>query len=155
MSDRDFVLTFDYNVSAETLYEQFATAEGVQHWWTEKCEMEPGVGGRANFPFPEAGFHALTTIKRLDKNQCVEWKVTESKHPESSGWVDLHDWEGTTIRFEIEALDANRSRLHFTHHGLVPLECAESCSSLWRFYLNESLRQYFENGTGAPYRDNQ
>lgn len=155
MSKNDFILKYTYPVDSKTLYTQFATAEGVHHWWTRNCQMEEKVGGRARFPFPDADFYAIATVTRLEPDQCVEWEITESRHPEKSGWADLHDWEGTHIRFEINSIDENQSRLQFTHIGLGPLECAESCSSLWQFYLNQSLRKYLETGKGKPYKDDQ
>lgn len=153
MSGSDFVLTFEFPVDASTLYPQFATAEGVHHWWTKNCQMEERVGGRAEFPFPDVDFYANAIITRLDKDRCVEWEVTESKHPDNSGWIDLHDWVGTKIRFELSPVGEGRSRLRFVHADLTPLECSDSCSSLWQFYLNQSLRNYLEHGEGEPYED--
>lgn len=155
MSKVDFELRFEYPVPVSRLYDQFATAEGIRHWWTENCEMNERVGGKATFPFPDVGFRAAAIIERLESATCVEWRVIECQHPANTGWADLNDWEGTTIRFEVRSLGKHRSELRLTHSGLVPLECSDSCSSLWRFYLNESLRKYFESGTGQPYQDGQ
>lgn len=151
----DFQFVLEYPVDANTLYQQFATQDGVRHWWTAHCTMDATIGGEAYFPFDDAGFFARATIETLDPAREVAWKVTDAKHPESSGWMDLHDWIGTTIRFVIEPIDNDRSRLTFTHEGLLPLECAEACSSIWRSYLGESLMQYFNTGQGEPYRDGQ
>lgn len=149
-SDLRMVLRFA--VPVDKLEEQFGSAEGVRHWWTDFCEMEPKVGGMASFRFPKAGFYATTRIARLEPGR-IEWKVVDSKHPKDSGFDNLRDWEGTTLRFEIEPLDSARSQLTFTHAGLAPLECFGVCSNSWAYYLNDSLRDYLERGGGKPYRE--
>ena|SRR5713226_7017236 len=151
MSDKDFCLTLRFNAPAAKLYQQFATEQGVRNWWTEFCTMEERVGGQAAFRFPSAGFHAVVRIAELKPHQLVEWECLESEHPDNSGFVDLHDWVGTRMRFEIEPKGAGQSQLAFTHVGLIPLECKEACSSLWSFYLGQSLRGYLETGSGKPH----
>ena len=152
MATNDFRLHLNYPVDATTLYQQFATQDGVRHWWTAHCVMDERVGGEAYFPFDDAGFFARAAIGVLAPDREVAWQVTDSKHPEDSGWTDLHDWVGTTIRFVITPLNEGGADLQFTHEGLMPLECAESCSSIWHFYLHQSLRNYFTKGKGEPYR---
>lgn len=118
----DFFMNLKYAVSARTLYQQFSTAEGIRRWWTRDCEMEEQVGGKAAFRFPKAGFHAVVTTTRLEPERCVEWACIDSKHPEKSGFNNLRDWVGTSLRFEFEAVDDSHSRLKFTHAGLAPLD---------------------------------
>lgn len=148
----DFRMVLDFNASAEKLYDQVATQQGVRNWWTEVCEMDARVGGTASFRFPKADFYAVVRITGLEPHTLVEWECVDSKHPENSGYADLKDWIGTRIRFKIEAKDAGGSRLTFTHVGLAPLECAETCRSSWANYLNQSLRGYLERGAGEPYK---
>jgi uncharacterized protein YndB with AHSA1/START domain len=147
----DFRMKFEYAAPVAKLYEQFATEKGVQNWWTIFCEMEERAGGRASFRFPSSGFHAVVRILRLDAPNCVEWEVTDSKHPESSGFVDLNDWIGTRIRFDLCELPGGRARLNFTHAGLKLKECLGVCTSAWSFFLNDSLRGYLETGVGKAH----
>lgn len=149
----DFSMTLKFAAPARKLYEQLATADGIRHWWTHHCEMEERVGGQAAFRFPKAGFHAVVRIARLEPDRVVEWVCIDSRHPEKSGFSNLRDWVGTTLRFEIAAVDQGHSRLRFTHAGLAPLECFGVCSNSWSYYLNDSLRDYLEQGAGKPYRD--
>lgn len=146
----DFRMRLVFDVSADRLWEQFSSAEGVGHWWTTDCDFEPHVGGKASFRFGDSGFYANMEVTRLDRPQLVEWHVMDARHPEAIGFSNLNDWNGTKIRFEIEPLSENQSRLTFTHVGLGPLECSTVCSNLWGYYLNDSLRAYFEQGAGKP-----
>lgn len=146
----DFQMTLEYEVPTRRLFEQFSSATGVGNWWTKHCTFEARVGGEAAFDFPDSGFYAHTKVSALEPPNLVEWHVVDAKHPEKTGFTDLRDWNGTSIRFEIAPLGDSRSRLTFTHVGLGPLECSTVCSSLWGFFLNESLREYFERGEGKP-----
>jgi len=146
----DFQMSLEYDVSAERLFKQFSSADGIGNWWTKDCRFEPNVGGEALFRFGDSGFHARVEVTVLQPSRLVEWKVLDAKHPEETGFRDLHDWNGTFIRFAITPLDEDHSCLDFTHVGLGPLECSTVCSNLWGFYLNQSLRKFFEQGEGHP-----
>jgi len=147
----DFQLHVDLPTDVETLYHQFATADGIRNWWTQTCSMDQREGGKARFDFPGADFFAEVVITKLDPPQRVAWKVTDSKHPQSKGWEDLRDWIGTEIHFECEAKPDGSSTLHFAHKGLLPLECAEVCTNTWGHFLAGSLRQFLESGKGMPH----
>lgn len=149
-NDEDFRLELELPVDRETLYAQFATEAGIRNWWTEACSMDERVGGKARFDFPGAGFFAEVAIRQLDPPRVVAWEVTDSRHPESQGWQNLRDWIGTELRFEIEEAPEGTTRLHFTHKGLLPLECGETCSNTWSHFLAGSLRQFLETGQGMP-----
>jgi uncharacterized protein YndB with AHSA1/START domain len=141
-------------VSAEKVYHAVATEEGVRHWWTQFADIGNEVGSNAEFRFPKAGFFVKAEIQSLEPNRLVEWKVIDSLHPESSGFSNLRDWEGTMIRFEIEKISEAEAVLNFTHMGLnQELECYQVCERGWTSYLT-SLQEYLVNGRGKPYTDN-
>lgn len=152
MANEDFTLSYRIAAQPMAVYNAIATQAGVQHWWTESCQIIPKVGGRALFLFPNGDFYAVMNIVALNAPRLIEWECVDSKHPENSGYVDLHDWIGTHLRFEIAAHPEGGSSLQFTHVGLVPLECAEACTSLWSFFLGQSLKKYLETGKGEPAR---
>jgi uncharacterized protein YndB with AHSA1/START domain len=149
--NKDFRLDLAYKAGPQRLYEQFATAQGVRNWWTVFCEMDETPGGRASFRFPSSGFYTVAEIAKLEPARCVEWLVLDQKHPEAMGFSNSQDWIGTRIRFDLSALDKDRSRLVFTHVGLRPLECAGVCQKHWAAYLDHSLRRYLETGQGNPH----
>jgi hypothetical protein len=76
--------------------------------------------------------------------------VIDSHVPRDSGFVDLNDWNGTRIRFDLCEIPGGRSRLHLTHFGLKLKECLGVCTGGWSFYLNDSLRGYLEAGAVKP-----
>jgi len=150
VGENDFVLELEFNVPAERLYTQIATDAGVRHWWTTACAMETKIGGTAQFHFEEDGFTPLMKIMRLDPNKCVEWKVINARHPDKFAYKNPHDWEGKSIRFDVSELGAEKSKLKFTHEGLMGVESGDFCSKAWRHFLGVSLREYFETGKGRP-----
>lgn len=150
-SPDDFRLAYEFAAPVDKVYRQFATQSGVRNWWTIYCEMDERVGGQASFRFPSSDFYAVARITRLDPGRAVEWEVLESKHPADSGFIDLNDWVGTRIGFEMEPLAPERTALRLTHSGLAPKECFGVCSSAWAFFLNQSLREYLEGGAGQPH----
>ncbi|MBY6036611.1 SRPBCC domain-containing protein [Fictibacillus nanhaiensis] len=140
-------------VSAEKVYKAVATEEGVRDWWTKFADVGTKVGDLAEFRFPHAGFYAEAKIQSLIPNKLVEWNVIDSMHPEQTGFLNLRDWVGTTIKFEIESKAEEESVLHFTHIGLSEkLECFEACERGWSSYLS-SLEQLLVRGVGKPYTD--
>lgn len=140
-------------VIAEKVYDAVATEEGVRDWWTVFTKLENEVGGLAEFRFPKAGFYVKAEITELVPNKLVEWKIVDSLHPESSGFQNLRDWEGTTIRFDIQPLSEKETVLQFTHIGLnEELECFEACQRGWTSYLS-SLESLVVTGQGSPYKE--
>ncbi len=152
MSRDDFTLTATIDAAPEQVYAAVATRDGIAAWWTKHHEFDGRAGSVAEMRFPEAGFWAKFRVTALEPPTRVEWECIDSIHPKSSGYVDLKEWNGTSVRFEIEPAGKGRSRLRFTHVGLVPdLECNEQCRSIWSFYINTSLRKLLEEGRGEPF----
>lgn len=81
----------------------------------------------------------------------VEWYCVASEHSRSAGYKDRREWVGTTVKFDIERLGDNQTRLNFRHAGLVELmECYGSCSNIGGFYL-QSVKKLAEFGKGDPF----
>jgi uncharacterized protein YndB with AHSA1/START domain len=148
--DDDFRLELEVDAPIARVWDALTTADGIRSWWTANCDMDARVGGKASFRFPKAGFHADVRITRLEPPHLVEWEVVDSKHPESAGFMNLRDWEGTRIRFALVPLGPERTRLELVHEGLAALECLEVCERGWNFFVGRSLRGRLERGAGQP-----
>lgn len=66
-------------------------------------------------------------------------------------FIRQHDeWTGTKVIFEITS-EGNETKLTFTHEGLVlQIECYMACMPAWTEYIQHSLKQLVETGTGDP-----
>ena len=63
---------------------------------------------------------------------------------------DKSEWTGTDITFDITPARGG-SEVRFTHVGLAPgVECFDSCSNAWGFYITGSLRNLIAGGQGEP-----
>lgn len=147
----NFELHLTFGVPADRLFAAIATEDGTKKWWTLSSKVSENIGGQSAFYFTSAGFHAVMKTLQRKSPRLLEWECIDSKHSEDTGHTNLHDWEGTRIRFEIRDLGDGRSQLDFTHTKLPQLECYEDCRKGWNFFLNESLRGYLETGVGQPW----
>lgn len=148
----DFELMLEFDAAPETVYAAIGSHEGPAAWWTRFAQMGEGVGALHDFQFPGAGFFAKMKVVAMEPPVLVEWECVDSRHPPETGWSDLSDWVGTSLRFEITPSEHGGTLLHFTHIGLNPaLECYAECESGWIYYLGQSLKEYVETGIGRPY----
>lgn len=149
MSENDYRTTIDLEADAGTVYRAVATCEGISGWWTQFTTFDDREGSEALMRFPSAGFHARMRVDELKPSERVVWTCIDARHPPGvSSQPD--DWIGTRISFDIQSEGKGRSKLTFTHHGLRPLECADVCTDVWRFFIHDSLRKFVESGKGEP-----
>ena len=127
--------------------EVFAAVNDVRGWWNTDVQGPTDVAGES-FEFEVPGVHySKIEVRRLVPGELVEWYVAEAR---ITFVRDQSEWVGTMIRFEITETD-ERTRLTFTHNGLVPAaECYDACSNAWGMYVGSSLRELILTGTGRP-----
>src|ERR1700679_3762332 len=108
----------------------------VPKWWVRQV-----VGTRTEFEGKSSKLNDEFILRHADahysKHQLIEvipdkkivWLVTGSK----LNWIkeNKQEWTNTKMIFEIVP-DGEKTRLVFTHEGLVPqLECYEHCVHFW------------------------
>ena len=75
------------------------------------------------------------------------WLVTDSQ---LNFLKDKEEWTDTKISFELSNED-EKTKVHFTHFGLTPqVECYQSCTRGWDYFINGSLYQFLTAGQGTP-----
>ncbi|MEZ0446513.1 SRPBCC family protein [Cellulomonas sp. ICMP 17802] len=140
----DFTTTY---LVDQTPDEVFAAVTDVRGWWVDAIE-----GGTAElgdeFVFHNEPVHvSRQRLTDVVPGELVEWLVLEA---ELTFVEDTAEWVGTRVRFEITP-EGGRTRLRFTHVGLVPAhECFEICHNAWSWYINVSLRRRITTGAGLP-----
>lgn len=149
MGETDFTLVSTFRTVPRSLFQAVATEAGIRGWWTAMTEFDGKVGSVATMRFPDAGFYARMKVLALEPAHRVHWKCIDAEHPPGVS-SDPRDWVDTEIVFEINRVSDSKTRLTFTHAGLVPLECSGVCSNIWEFYINTSLRKLVEEGKGEP-----
>jgi hypothetical protein len=144
MSSQNFTTTF---VVEQTPEEAFAAINDVRGWWSGEIEGRTDVLG-AEFTYRYQDIHySKQKITELIPGKRVVWRVVDAYVEFAE---DPDEWIGTEITFAA-ARTGSQTEVHFTHLGLVPeFECFDKCSSAWRFYINDSLRNLITAGRGAP-----
>ena len=133
--------------TAKTSNEVYSAIDNVQQWWTENFE---GASKKLNdeFTVTFGGSFIKLKVVELVNNYKVVWLVTDCyKHflENKKEWVD------TKICFDIVNEGNEKTKLIFTHFGLVnPLECYEICCDAWNGYLQGSLKSLINTGIGKP-----
>lgn len=129
-----------------TPQEAFDGINNVTKWWTGDLE------GRSHelddeFTVRFGDVHVSTQqLIEVIPDKKVVWLVTDSK---LNFIEDQQEWTNTTIRFEIARHD-DKTRIHFTHVGLVPeIQCYTDCTKGWAYYIN-SLFKLLTEGKGTP-----
>ncbi|QFT31396.1 hypothetical protein FIV00_12960 [Labrenzia sp. THAF82] len=141
----------EVDVPASAIYA--AITSGVVNWWTTGSGDASEVGMVFSTRFGETYNHIK--VAKLVPNECIEWDILEHYHANDTLKRD-DEWTGTRILWNLIELDENRTRLEFTHEGLIEsMECWDICEAGWNFFLLESLKPYLEKGEGQPFQHEQ
>ncbi|MCU1493215.1 MAG: hypothetical protein JWO62_979 [Acidimicrobiaceae bacterium] len=142
MNAQNFTCNYTVDQSPDEVFDAIVN---VPAWWTGDVEGSADKLGD-EFTYRYGSVHySKQKITELLPGEKVVWRVVDShlQDPEDSS-----EWTGTEITFEI-AGKGDQTEVSFAHLGLSPeLECFESCSSAWGFYINSSLRRLITTGEG-------
>jgi hypothetical protein len=126
--------------------EVFNAINNVRGWWQGEIK---GSTDKLNdeFTYQMKEFH-LTKQKIVEfvPDKKVVWQVTESK---INFVADKEEWLNSKIIFDITT-EGKKTKLTFTHHGLVPkIECYRNCSGAWDDLIEKSLFSLITAGKGV------
>jgi hypothetical protein len=144
MKKQDYNTLLTVNASAK---EVFKNINSVTKWWTEDLE---GSSQKLNDEFTVRFGDVHVSKQKLIEvipDKKVVWLVTDSK---LNFIKDQQEWTNTKISFELSSHD-NKTQINITHIGLVPqVECYNSCTKGWDYYLKGSLFKLLTEGKGTP-----
>jgi|SRR5688572_14285943 len=145
MSAKDFTLTMVVNKEPEVVFDSI---NNIRNWWSEDFK---GKSEKLNDVFEVTFFgdvhYSKHKLIEVIPGKKIVWQVLDSK----LNFIDNeNEWTGTKNIFEIST-QGNKTKIQFTHQGLVPkIECFSDCSKGWNYYLKESLLPFIETGKGQP-----
>ncbi len=129
----------------QTPEEVYNSINNVSGWWQGEIE---GSTTKLNdeFIYRMGDIHySKQKLVEVVPNEKIVWLVTESN---LSFINNKSEWTGTKIIFEISEIN-NKTKLRFTHLGLVPeCECYGDCSNGWTRLIHESLLSFITTGKG-------
>jgi hypothetical protein len=134
MKKQNFAFTFNSSKTPEAV---FRLLLDIEQWWSGLYEEK--IKGKSKkvsdeFIFMAGGgaHYSKQLLIDLIPNKRVVWLVTDSNlnFLRNSG-----EWTDTKICFDISP-EGNKTKVTFTHEGLVPqIECYNGCSGAWTKYL--------------------
>ena len=143
MHAKDLTITLDVDQSA---HEVFDAVGSISKWWTENTKGgSRSLNDEFTVQFEDIHFSKQKLIEVIPDKKIV-WLVTDSR---LTFLQNQQEWNNTTIVFDIST-QGNKTRLQFTHIGLVPgVECYKDCSNGWNYYIS-SLSNLITSGKGQP-----
>ncbi len=126
--------------------EVFAAINNARGWWqgeikgnTEKLNDE------FTYQMGDVHFSKQKIVESIPGKK-IAWQVTDSN---LSFVSKTGEWTGTTIEFDIQR-EEKKTKITFTHHGLVPtIECYGGCSGGWAKVIEKSLYSFISTGKGV------
>jgi hypothetical protein len=145
MSDRNYSKTFTVEQSRQAVFEAINNVRG---WWSAGIDGDTDrLGATFKLDHFEGLHRCELKITEFVPGRRVVWHVLSNSF---SFIKDQSEWVGTDIVFDI-AGEGDKTRLIFTHEGLVPdYECYEVCSDAWGSFISGSLRNLITTGKGQP-----
>jgi hypothetical protein len=140
----DYTATITVDKSPEVALKAIQNLRG---WWSKDIEGDTvNVGDECTHQYKDVHRCTLKLIERVPNSKVV-WRVLDNYF---SFTKDKSEWKGTSLVFEVSK-ESDKTKVHFTHRGLVPAyECFDMCSSAWDSLINVSLQKLIETGKGSP-----
>lgn len=131
----------------QTPHEVFEAVTNVRGWWSDGITGATArLGDQFIFQVKDVHYSKIKLVEVVPDKRVV-WLVEFNY----LGFVnDKTEWTGTRVIFDISQ-EGDKTRLVFTHEGLVPqYECYDVCSMAWTGYMDESLLPLITTGKGRP-----
>ncbi|MCB1153866.1 SRPBCC domain-containing protein [bacterium] len=148
----DFQFRVIVDAPRERVFEALTTHRGLKRWFTDHCEVNPGIGGESRFHF-DGGYYVL----RLDAQDApvgVRWMCVDQTAPAPGGGNGVDDWIGTALDFALVSFSEKQTEIRFTHENLNSrTPNFNAYAARWVRLLGTSLRRYVESGQGDPHQN--
>jgi hypothetical protein len=125
----------------------FNSIKNFRAWWSEEIEGNTDILGETFFyHYKDVHLCKIKLIEMTDDKKLV-YQVIDN---EFNFTKDKTEWINTKLIFNLST-EENKTKIIFTHEGLTPIyECYDVCNDAWTSYIQGSLKNFIETGTGKP-----
>ena len=135
----DIFHNFPIKGSAQKVFDAISTAQGLNSWWSETCDAEPGENAVYNFGFGP-GYEWTAIASQYEFGREFELIFTNADA----------DWNNTRVRFCLNESDGvTEVRFHHLDWPEANDHYQISCFC-WAMYLR-LLKRFVEVGEVVPY----
>ena len=128
---------------AARVFEMVSAPSGLDRWWSLHAEGTPEVGATYALDFGPGYEDWRARVTSCEPSRTFELQLVTA----------MPDWEGTRIRFELDATGPASTQLRFAHSGWPSAtEHYRVSSYCWAMYLR-LLRRNVETGEVVPYAE--
>ncbi len=125
----------------------FRSIQNFRGWWSEEIEGQTDKTGEIFFYHYKDVHLCKIQLTEVMPDKKLVYQVIEN---EFNFTKDKTEWINTRLIFELSA-ENSKTRIVFTHEGLTPAyECYPVCQDAWSSYIQGSLKDFIETGTGKP-----
>jgi len=115
--------TIVIDASPQDVFKALTDPSELTNWFPDNAMFDSRIGGKVKFYFPKSN---KERSKELDRDYNPEGIVTEffPNKKVSYTWQlkDIPDFPETTVSWELEEIDTNKTRVVLTHSGFTGKE---------------------------------
>lgn len=144
ISNQNYTITISVD---KDISSTFNSIKNFRAWWSEEIEGNTDKLGETFFyHYKDVHLCKLKLIEMIADKKLV-YQVIDN---EFNFTKDKTEWINTKLIFEVSS-EGTKTKIVFTHEGLVPsYECYNVCNDAWTSYIQGSLKNFIETGTGKP-----
>jgi hypothetical protein len=144
MASKSYTSIITVNKSA---HDAFNAIQNFRGWWSQEIQGSTDkIEETFLYHYKDVHLCKIKLIEMQEGKRLV-YQVVDN---EFNFTKDKTEWINTKLIFELQPVD-NSTRIIFTHEGLVPeYECYAVCNDAWTSYIQGSLKDFIETGTGKP-----
>lgn len=144
MASKNYTSTILVNKSA---HDAFNAIKNFRGWWSQEIEGNTDKPGETFFYHYKDVHLCKIKLIEAETDKKLVYQVIDN---EFNFTKDKTEWINTKLIFELQSED-DQTKIVFTHEGLVPeYECYAVCNDAWTSYIQGSLKDFIEKGTGKP-----
>lgn len=135
---RDFTASFSVPATREEVYEAITKPKT---WWDERVEGDAAEQG-SEFHYSDDDRYVGFSVKEADDGKRIVWDVEPTDNPKED-----HEWDDTSLIFDIEEDESGKTKVNFTHRGMRPHDSGyEEIASAWKERIAKGLQPLIGRG---------